>query len=258
MENLRVSLVQCDISWENRKENLRLTEKRLAALAGTTDLVVLPEMFSTGFSMKSRELAENADGETVRFLRRAAREFGLAVTGSFIALDNEQYYNRGFFITPDGEIRFYDKRHLFLEERHYFSPGNRKLIVDYLGWKIRLLICYDLRFPVWSRNTNNEYDLLIYVASWPEVRIKVWQNLLIARALENVAYVCGVNRVGTDGNNARYTGESVIVDYKGQPVAATGTGQETVITAVLDLTSLHRFREKFPVWQDADRFTLDL
>lgn len=258
MNHLRVSLLQYDICWENKKENLRFTEERLAPLAGNSDLAILPEMFSTGFSMKSRELAEPTNGETLRLLKQWASGFRLALAGSFIVQEDGEYYNRGFFITPGGETRFYDKRHLFLEERQYFSAGSKKLIVDYLGWKICLMICYDLRFPVWSRNKNNEYDLLIYTASWPEVRIKVWQNLLIARALENVAYVCGVNRVGTDGNQARYTGDSVILDYKGQPLATAGNGEETTLGANLSLDALKRFREKFPVWQDADRFILDL
>lgn len=258
MHPLKISIVQTDIAWENKQENLRTLREKLHALRGTTEIVVLPEMFSTGFTMKSRELAEPVSGITVRILKELAADFQLALCGSFICSERSNYYNRAFFITPEGEEFYYDKRHLFRmgNEAEYFSAGNNKLIISYRGWNICLLVCYDLRFPVWSRNVNNEYDLLIYMASWPQVRRLAWDTLLCARALENMCYVCGVNRIGVDGNKLIYNGGSVVFSAKGEVLASVPDGEEGIETISLSLISLQQLRDKFPVWKDADAFRL--
>lgn len=258
MNELRITLVQSDIIWENKPANLTVLGEKLEHLAGTTDLVVLPEMFSTGFSMNSRAIAEAADGETLNVLRELARLHDVAICGSMIATDGGQYYNRGFFIHPDGSAEFYDKRHLFRmgDEPNHYSSGKERLIVNYREWKICLLICYDLRFPVWARNVQNEYDLLIYVANWPASRSKVWNLLLPARAVENMSYVCGVNRVGADGLGLKYTGDSVLIDARGQKVVACTPGVDEIQTATLSLDALHDFRRKFPAWMDGDKFEI--
>ena len=258
MHPLKISIVQTDIAWENKQENLRMLREKLHALRGTTEIVVLPEMFSTGFTMKSRELAEPVSGITVRILKELAADFQLALCGSFICSERSNYYNRAFFITPEGEEFYYDKRHLFRmgNEAEYFSAGNNKLIISYRGWNICLLVCYDLRFPVWSRNVNNEYDLLIYMASWPQARRLAWDTLLCARALENMCYVCGVNRIGVDGNKLIYNGGSVVFSAKGEVLASVPDGEECIETVSLSLISLQQLRDKFPVWKDADAFRL--
>ena len=258
MHPLKISIVQTDIAWENKQENLRMLREKLHALRGTTEIVVLPEMFSTGFTMKSRELAEPVSGITVRILKELAADFQLALCGSFICSERSNYYNRAFFITPEGEEFYYDKRHLFRmgNEAEYFSSGNNKLIISYRGWNICLLVCYDLRFPVWSRNVNNEYDLLIYVASWPQARRLAWDTLLCARALENMCYVCGGNRIGVDGNKLIYNGGSVVFSAKGEVLASVPDGEEGIETVSLSLISLQQLRDKFPVWKDADAFRL--
>lgn len=258
MHPLKISIVQTDIAWENKQENLRMLREKLHALRGTTEIVVLPEMFSTGFTMKSRELAEPVSGITVRILKELAADFQLALCGSFICSERSNYYNRAFFITPEGEEFYYDKRHLFRmgNEAEHFSAGNNKLIISYRGWNICLLVCYDLRFPVWSRNVNNEYDLLIYMASWPQARRLAWDTLLCARALENMCYVCGVNRIGVDGNKLIYNGGSVVFSAKGEVLASVPDGEEGIETVSLSLISLQQLRDKFPVWKDADAFRL--
>lgn len=235
-----------------------MLREKLHALRGTTEIVVLPEMFSTGFTMKSRELAEPVSGITVRILKELAADFQLALCGSFICSERSNYYNRAFFITPEGEEFYYDKRHLFRmgNEAEYFSAGNNKLIISYRGWNICLLVCYDLRFPVWSRNVNNEYDLLIYMASWLQARRLAWDTLLCARALENMCYVCGVNRIGVDGNKLIYNGGSVVFSAKGEVLASVPDGEEGIETVSLSLISLQQLRDKFPVWKDADAFRL--
>lgn len=254
---LRVSLIQTDIVWENKAENLRNIEQKIINLQGETDLVVLPEMFTTGFSMNSHALAEDTSGETISTLKRWAKDYDMALCGSFIAEDEGRFYNRGFFISSD-EAFYYDKKHLFRmgDERSAFSEGNDRLIVEHKGFDICLLICYDLRFPVWSRNVDNAYDLLIYVASWPESRAMVWDVLLKARALENQAYVCGVNRVGVDGLKLAYRGGSVLLDAKGRSLSSLRDSEEGVETVEISKEELNDFRRKFPVWKDADKFTI--
>lgn len=256
--DLRISLVQSPIVWEDRSANLSAYEKRLASVAGKTDLAVLPEMFTTGFSMAPERLADRMDGETLASVKRWAADFGMAVVGSFIAEEKGRYYNRAFLITPSGELFYYDKRHLFRmagEDKSY-AAGGKRVIVPYLGWNICLQVCYDLRFPVWSRNVNREYDLLIYVANWPEARASVWQPLLLARALENQAYVCGVNRTGTDGKGFHYRGNSVLFSPKGKKLGDAADAEEQIITCCLSAAEQEAFREKFPVWKDADDFSI--
>lgn len=258
IKKMKLSLLQTDIFWADKQANFDKTEKTLSSLSGTTDLVVLPEMFSTGFCTNRPDLAEPMDGETVQTLTACAIQFNLALTGSFIATENGKLYNRAFFVTPDGEMTTADKRHLFSmgKEDEIFSAGNDKLMVHYKGLNIFILVCYDIRFPVWSRNVNNAYDLLIYVANFPHVRMPVWDTLLKARAIENQAYVCGVNRVGTDGMQLEYSGHSALLDAKGNEMLSFGEYEEGVKTTEISKTELDRFRQKFAVWKDADRFEL--
>lgn len=258
MNQLRISLIQTDIHWENKEKNLQEQETAIRSLADTTDIIVLPEMFSTGFSMNSHDLAEDNNDITLSTVRSWASTYQVAICGSFIATENGEYYNRGFFITPEQNNYYYDKRHLFRmgNESKYFSPGNKKRIIPYKGWNICLMICYDLRFPVWSRNTDNQYDLLIYVANWPVSRSYAWKSLLIARAIENTSYVCGVNRIGIDGTNFKYSGDSIILDMKGMPIISAQSGEKELITATISLEQLREFREKFPLWKDADHFEI--
>lgn len=255
---MKVSILQSDIVWEDKQANLQKLQMNLEQLKEDTDLVVLPEMFSTGFTMNSHLLAEPMSGKTIFTLKEYAAQYQLALAGSFIATEESGYFNRAFFITPEGDVSYYDKKHLFRmgDEMNHFSAGSERLIVSYKGWNICLLICYDLRFPVWARNRNNEYDLLIYVANWPASRQRVWDMLLPARALENMSYVCGVNRIGTDGNDLLYQGGSIIYSPKGEVLASVPPNEESTATADLSLSSLREFRSKFPVWKDADEFKL--
>ncbi|MBP7486035.1 MAG: amidohydrolase [Parabacteroides sp.] len=259
-ENLRVSMVQSHIIWEDRNENLGYYGELLRRISGKTDLAVLPETFSTGFTMNVEPLADEVDGITVNTIKKWAADYKMAVAGSFIAKDNGKYYNRAFFITPEGDSLFYDKRHLFQmgHEDQYFTAGDKRLVVSYRGWNICLLVCYDLRFPVWSRNVNNEYDLLIYCANWPEARKKVWKILLQARAIENMSYVCGVNRVGIDGKGFTYRGDSLIISPKGKKLADAGKREEVTRTVSLSMDEVSELRSKFPAWKDADDFTINL
>ena len=214
MSSLTITIIQSDLHWEDKAANLAMFEKKINGIKEKTEIVLLPEMFSTGFSMNAKALAETMDGETVAWMKKIAAEKKIILTGSIIAEENEKYFNRLVWMLPNGEFGFYDKRHLFAfaEEDKYYSAGNKRLITSVKGWKINLLVCYDLRFPVWARQTNEaEYDLLIYVANWPERRIYAWKTLSQARAIENQCYVAAVNRVGKDGNDIYYSGESMII-----------------------------------------------
>ncbi|MFT3995577.1 MAG: amidohydrolase [Dysgonomonas sp.] len=254
---LRVSLAQYDILWEDKSANLAKIEKIVSSLAGETDLVVLPEMCTTGFSMNSHQLAEPVTGTTVSHLSKLAQQYDIAICGSFIAIDKNKYFNRGFFITSESQ-HYYDKRHLFRmgQEADYFSAGEKKLIIEHKGFKICLLVCYDLRFPVWARNVDNEYDLLIYTANWPASRSHVWNILLEARAIENMCYVCGVNRVGADGNNLVHEGNSKMIDAKGETILSIDLNLEDTKTVHISKENLNKFRTKFPAWKDADKFRI--
>jgi len=256
--NLRIAMFQYSIVWENKQANLDKVTSWLEKEKSQADLLVLPEMFTTGFSMKAEELSETDDGETMKEVKHWAKSFDMAITGTFIAREGHRFYNRAFFITPGGEVFFYDKRHLFSigSEHTVFSAGEEKVIVPYKGWNICMQVCYDLRFPVWARNVDNEYDLLLYTANWPASRISSWNTLLPARAIENQAYICGVNRVGEDGLQVKHNGYSSLYDMKGKLLAGFEPEEEGMKVATLSLNLLKEFREKFPVWKDADPFKI--
>lgn len=255
---MRISLVQDTIFWADKAANLQKVSGQLALLSGETDLVVIPEMFTTGFCTNELHLAETLEGETVKMLKKWAIQFNLAIAGSFIATENDKIYNRAFFVFPSGEFQTADKRHLFSmgDEHLHFSAGDKRMIVNYCGFNICLLVCYDLRFPVWARNVNNEYDLLIYVANFPERRIADWDILLKARAIENQSYVCGVNRIGTDGLGIAYNGHSALLDFKANPLLSFPENNFSIQTTQLTIEPLRLFRQKFAVWKDADGFEI--
>jgi predicted amidohydrolase len=256
--HLRVTLVQTELAWQDPAANRHRLAAHFRGLVGHTDLVVLPEMFSTGFSMAAAELAEDMDGPTVDWMREEAAALGCVIAGSLIVRDGGRCYNRLVWARPDGSLEHYDKRHLFrlAGEQEHYAAGTRRLVVALKGWRVCPMICYDLRFPVWSRS-RGDYDLLLYVANWPQRRALAWSTLLRARAIENQSYVVGVNRIGKDGNGTTYAGDSVAVDFLGQPLSSEGGG-DRVETAVLDLESLRAYRESFPAHLDADRFELGL
>lgn len=259
MGHLQCTLIQADLHWENKEKNLQMLEEMLSA-RGPQELVVLPEMFNTGFSMRAEALGETMDGPTVQWMRQMASKHRIILAGSLIIQEAGQYFNRLIWMQPDGAIATYDKRHRFAlagEDQH-FAAGDRRLITQVNGWRILWQICYDLRFPVWSRQQSvdrPEYDLLVYVANWPEKRIHAWKTLLVARAIENQCYVIGVNRVGEDGNGMFHTGDSMVVDPLGNVlVQLTGTaGNETV---VLEKEALEDIRSRLPFWKDADDFSI--
>ncbi len=255
---MKITLIQDTILWADKAANLQKTGEQLAALAGHTDLVVLPELFTTGFCTGKIHLAETMDGETVQTLRKWAVKYQLAITGSFIATEKDKIFNRAFFVFPSGEIQTADKRHLFsmAGEHNHFSKGDKRMIVNYCGFNICLLVCYDLRFPVWARNANNEYDLLIFVANFPEKRINDWDILLQARAIENQAYVCGLNRIGVDGLGVDYNGHSTLIDFKANTILNFPENKTFIQTFDLQQEPLQRYRQKFAAWKDADEFTI--
>jgi len=261
MSSLSVSLIQSSLFWEDKKRNLAMLEEKIMAIPENTNLVILPEMFSTGFSMKPSILAETMDGETIAWMKRIASSKKIILTGSIIIKDNEHYFNRLIWMLPNGTYGFYDKRHLFAfagEDQHYTS-GNKRLITSVNGWKINLQICYDLRFPVWARQQSNdestEFDLLIYVANWPEKRNHAWKTLLTARAIENQSYVIGVNRVGEDGNQISHSGDSMLIDPLGN-ILFTKHFEEVVHSFELTKDTLNNTRNSFPFWKDADQFNI--
>ena len=259
MRALRVSLLQQPLLWHDPEGNRARFAELLAPLAGQTDLVVLPETFTTGFSMEVELLAELAGGASVEWLRAQAAALDAVVTGSVITLEAGGYYNRLLWASPAGELRQYDKRHLFRmgREHEHFTPGRDAWSVSWRGMRICPLVCYDLRFPVFSRRRAAlEYDLLLYVANWPAARVDAWRQLLRARAIENQAYVVGVNRTGTDGAGVSYPGDSVAVDFLGRTLSDLGEAAG-VATVALDSAALAAFRERFPAHLDADRFTLE-
>lgn len=252
-----VTFLQLDTIWENPEQN----RKNISGILDGKDLsghiLVLPEMFTTGFTMSPEKVAEEMNGTSVKWMQKQAELQKCVMMGSLVINTNTGFMNRLIWVRPDGELQFYDKRHLFRmgEEDAYYQAGNRQVIFEYLGWRIRPLICYDLRFPVWSRNKSN-YDLLIYVANWPESRRKVWLSLLVARALENQVYVVGVNRVGMDGRNLSYSGDSVVIDPRGEVLIGPEPNREGINSAMLSLKKLRDFQEKFPVHLDADDFQI--
>jgi len=253
---LRLTTIQSSLHWENITANLKMFDQKLQALVGTTDLVVLPEMFTTGFSMNAPQLAESMDEQTVSWLLGQSTALNSVVLGSFIAVENEKYYNRLVVAFPDGSLKIYNKRHLFslAEEHRTFTAGKELLVFEWKGWKICPLICYDLRFPVWSRNTDL-YDLLIYTANWPDRRRKAWKALLAARAVENQSYTVGVNRVGSDGMGHSYAGDSSVINYNGN-VLYRASDTEGIFTIELFLEKQKEFRNKLQFLPDQDVFEI--
>lgn len=254
--DLNISLIQMDIVWENPAKNRALLEPKIASLQGLQHIIVLPEMFNTGFSMQAEKLAEMMDGETVNWMKEQAGKNRCILTGSMIIKEEEKYYNRLLWVLPNGEVAYYDKRHLFsyAGENVDFSPGEKRMIAQVNGWKICLQVCYDLRFPVWARNTD-DYDILLYVANWPEKRNYVWENLLQARSIENMSFVIGVNRVGEDGNGHQYIGNTSIYSPLGELIEKA-PNEEKIITHTFKYAELEESRAKFPFLNDRDAFVL--
>ncbi len=266
MSTLRISLIQTPLYWEDKTANLGMLQKKIEAIPEKTELIILPEMFSTGFSMEKESLAETMDGPTVEWMKKTAAGKKTILTGSMIAREESagitHYYNRMIWMLPTGQFAYYDKRHLFAygKEDQHFSAGKKRLITSVNQWKVCLQICYDLRFPVWMRQskmensgTTPEYDLLVVVANWPTARSLAWKTLLQARAIENQCYVAGVNRTGTDGKGLQYSGDSMIIGPLGE-LLTVADGVEQVISHTLDREKLEETRLKFPFWRDADTF----
>ncbi len=275
MSSLSITLIQTALEWENTEANLEMLSKKIESV-DKTEIVILPEMFTTGFSMRPEILAEKMDGVTISWMKKIAAEKKIVLTGSIIIEEQQKFYNRLIWMLPNGDAGWYDKRHLFGysgEDKHY-QAGNKRLITSVKGWKILLQVCYDLRFPVWSRQSpiknerkhdqfgkgtgrgyTPEFDVMIYVANWPQRRSHAWKSLLIARAIENQCFVIGVNRVGKDGNEIMYSGDSMVIDPLGE-IMYHYTDEENIYTTLLQKEKLEEIRKKFPFLQDGDRFTL--
>ena len=262
---LTITLIQTNLYWEDKAANRAMLEQKILGIKNKTEVVVLPEMFSTGFSMKPQQLAETMDGETVHWMKRMAQLKKIILTGSIIIEEDGNYFNRLIWMLPNGSYGCYNKRHLFGyagEDEHYTS-GNSRLIASVKGWKINVQICYDLRFPVWARQAplstreqgETEYDILLYVANWPESRNGAWQTLLAARAIENQCYVIGVNRIGNDGNGISYCGNSLVTDALGNTVW-NGKNEEEIYTITIEKQHLLEARNQYPFLRDADHFTI--
>ncbi len=260
MSALHITLIQTRLFWEDPKANLAMLGEKIMGITEKTEIVVLPEMFSTGFSMQPRLFAETMKGDTVNWMKEIAGAKKIILTGSVIIEENGKYYNRLLWVLPNGDLGYYDKRHrfAFAGEDHEYTAGNKRLIAQVKGWKINLQVCYDLRFPVWARQQSTispEYDVLLYVANWPERRSQAWKALLMARAIENQCYVIGLNRVGDDGNGIYHSGDSMVVDPSGATLYHK-QHEEEVHTLVLEKSVLNQVREKFPFWRDADQFKI--
>ena len=265
---MKVALLQYPIAWADKATNLRLTEERIAALAGKADVAVLPEMFATGFCTDHPELAETMDGGIMTTLQRLANQHEIAIVSSFICLPQPiansplpiaKLVNRGFMVVPHGEVQIQDKRHLYAHggEDLFFQPAEERCIFEYQGVKILLLVCYDLRFPVWARNqSGSDYDIILVVANWPDIRIQYWDALIAARATENQCYIAAVNCVGDDGMGLHYNGHSVAYDTRLQPIVSFADDEEGTKIADFDIAKLHHFREVLPLWKDVDSFEL--
>lgn len=259
MNTLKITTFQAYLFWENIEKNLQNLGLRLSSIREKTDLIVLPEMFSTGFSMHPEQLAEEMDGKTMKWMHQQAKKFDCVLTGSIIIKEDNKYFNRLIWMRPDGTYEYYDKRHLFglgEEDKHY-SSGNKKLFVELNGWKICPMICYDLRFPVWLRNIDEEYDMLLIVANWPERRSLHWRTLIPARAIENQAFVVAVNRVGHDGNEIYHSGDSMCIDPNGK-VIYYKPNDEDLYTFSINKEDLIAARQSFPFLKDADKFKLNI
>lgn len=259
MQDLIITTIQTHLFWEDVQQNLNHFDKKINEIAGPTDIIILPEMFTTGFTMNPSKLAEELGGKGLQWMLNKSNEKKCVIVGSISVKENTNFYNRLYWAKPDGTYEYYDKRHLFRmgNEHEYYTNGDKKLIIDYKGWKICPLVCYDLRFPVWSRNTKeNSYDVLIYVANWPEVRAYPWKQLLIARAIENQSYVIGVNRIGDDGNKINHSGDTAVINPRGEIINQTIAHQDNVETMNLSYSYLQDFRNAFPVLLDGDEFDI--
>lgn len=256
-KTFKITIIQSELHWENAEANRAMFSEKIQNIEGETDLIVLPEMFTTGFSMNAKNLAEENDGETLQWMISEAQKNNSAITGSIIISENGNFYNRLFFVFPDGSFQKYDKKHTFTlaKENETYTAGTERLIVNYKGWKICPLVCYDLRFPVWARNTE-EYDVLIYVANWPKVRTLAWDTLLRARAIENMTYCIGVNRVGFDGNNHGYIGHSAVYDVLGKQISTLDFEKEFIETLILNKGHIETNRNHLQFLNDRDHFTL--
>lgn len=260
MEDLTISLIQSNLFWEQPEANMAMFEEKVWEIEDT-DLIILPEMFTTGFTMTPKNLAEPPGGRTFKWMRQIASQKKAAVTGSYIVKEGNEFYNRLYFVHPDGSSEQYNKKHLFTlaGENKEYTAGSEKLIVSYKGWKIAPMICYDLRYPVWARSKRSEaadyeYDLIVYVANWPDARINAWDTLLKARAIENLSFSAGVNRTGRDELEKVYPGHSAIYSFKGEEIGISS--EETIITSRLSASDLNSFRDQFPFQKDADSFEL--
>ncbi|MDQ2719239.1 MAG: amidohydrolase [Bacteroidota bacterium] len=266
MSSLTITIIQTDLFWEDKKANLEMLQKKIESISEKTEIVILPEMFTTGFTMKPKIFSETMEGKTMQWMKNISAKKKIILTGSIIIEENAKYFNRLIWMLPTGEYGFYDKRHLFAyagEHMHY-SAGNKKLITSVKGWKINLQVCYDLRFPVWARQSAHsfgeglrpEYDLLINVANWPQKRSLAWKTLLAARAIENQCYVIGVNRIGQDGNEISYYGDSMIIDPLGEIIYQKNK-EEDIFTYTLQKEKIEETRNHFPFWKDADSFIIN-
>ena len=259
---MNITIIQTQLAWENREKNLQHFEKSVSSISSPTDIIVLPEMFTTGFTMNPEKNAEEHLGEGFKWMQKMAKQKNAIITGSIATKENSNYYNRLFWVEPNGKHDSYDKRHLFrmAKEDEHYTAGTKKIIKQIREWNVCPLVCYDLRFPVWSRNRfkNGEwdYDVLIYVANWPEVRSYPWKQLLIARAIENQCYVIGLNRIGKDGNDFAHSGDSMVINPRGEIISKTKAHEESIETISLDMPYLQDFRKVFPVGLDGDGFEL--
>ncbi len=264
MQNLKISIIQSDLIWEDKESNLVNFEKKIKSEKYLGDLILLPEMFNTAFSMNPAKFAEEPQSRTFIWMKNMSTQVQASIAGSYMVVENGKFYNRFLIMNPDGSFYQYDKRHLFRMgyEHKHFSAGNKDLIFNFKGYKIKALICYDLRFPVFAKNNYNngeyDYDVLIYVANWPKVRNKIWQNLLISRALENQCYVVAVNRIGKDGNGLDHAGNSCVIDPKGEYIIEPIQDREFIKTDSISLDELNDFRSKFTVGLDWDSFEVKL
>jgi len=255
---MNISIIQTELHWESASKNLKMFDEKIDAIKGEVDLIILPEMFTTGFSMSPENLAEEWPGQSVKWMQQKAKSKGAAIAGSIIIEENSKYFNRLVFAHPDGKLEHYDKRHLFRMsgEHKYYDEGSHRVVVNYKNFRILLLVCYDLRFPVWSRN-QNDYDMILIVANFPEPRRYAWNTLLPARAIENQCYVAACNRVGLDGNGVNYTGDSQIIDPLGKIIALANPNENQILSANINIQEVANFRKAFPAHLDADGFVIN-
>lgn len=255
MEHLKVTLIQTDLVWENPQANLDHFSEKITSIEGETDLILLQEMFTTGFTMEPKGLAESPQDKTLKWMQNLAQDKNAALSGSIIVKEDDKFYNRLYFVFPDGRFKTYDKRHLFTfsGEHHRYSSGTERLMITYKNWRICPLICYDLRFPVWARNTEH-YDVLFYIANWPKPRIQQWDSLLKARSIENICYTAGLNRIGSDPNKNTYNGHSAVYEPLGNKITADHWEKEFTQTFTLSKSDLEQTRKQFSFLNDQDKF----